>query len=371
MDVDYRRPGQEQLGTGLLEPLVIYGLGSVGEEIVDDLTAHGVRIDLILDRGRSGQTYRGIPVRALEECGDGRLWGRSVMIALHNHYVDVNRLHDDLRSAGAGAVLTPINLPDLVSDTHLRPGYWLDYDFDYSVHEEDFRRLAGLLADEKSRQLLDAILHYRAGGDLASCPKPSLNDEYTPLDLPRYAGPMKLVDCGAFTGVAIHKFLTAGYEIESVVAFEPDEASFAKLVSRDFAVRRKLCLPLGTWSRTTQLNFASDNSMGSCLSDNGNVMVQCVAVDDALGGEEVNLVKLDVEGAEIETLLGMQELIREQRPNLLLSVYHTPGHLYEIADLVARWDLGYRFHLRVHEFNTFGIVLYCLRDELLEHPSGT
>ncbi|HEX8937837.1 MAG TPA: FkbM family methyltransferase, partial [Sphingomicrobium sp.] len=83
-------------------------------------------------------------------------------------------------------------------------------------------------------------------------------------------------------------------------------------------------------------------------------------------GQEVNLVKLDVEAAEIETLKGMERIIREQRPNLLVSVYHTPSHLYEIAELIQGWGLDYRFHLRVHEYNTFGIVLYCLRDELLE-----
>lgn len=94
--------------------------------------------------------------------------------------------------------------------------------------------------------------------------------------------------------------------------------------------------------------------------------VQCAAVDDLLRGEPVNLVKMDVEGAEVETLRGMERLIRIQRPNLLLSAYHTPGHLHEIAELVASWQLGYRFHLRVHEYNTFGIVLYCLRDDLLD-----
>ena len=98
-------------------------------------------------------------------------------------------------------------------------------------------------------------------------------------------------------------------------------------------------------------------------------MVQCVAVDDILHGASINLVKLDVEGAEIETLKGMEQLVRTQRPNLLLSAYHTPGHLYEIAELVNSWQLGYRLFLRVHEYNTFGVVLYCLRDELLANAA--
>jgi hypothetical protein len=106
--------------------------------------------------------------------------------------------------------------------------------------------------------------------------------------------------------------------------------------------------------------------MGSALSESGNVTIQCVAIDDVLHGEEINLVKLDVEGAELETLKGMERIIRDQRPNLAVSVYHTPGHLHEAADMIAAWNLGYCFHLRVHEYNTFGVVLYALRDELIE-----
>lgn len=362
--------------------MTIYGFGSVGQQIVDELIAHEFEIEMILDRGKGGQTYRGIPIMTLEDASDGRLSGRSVLVGLHNHYVDVNRLHADLIAAGAASVLTPINLPQLIEAPRTRAGYWLDPDFDYSAHEADFARVRSLLHDETSRELLDAILRYRRGGNLADCPAPSLQDEYTPLDLPRFAAPLRMIDCGAYTGVAIHKFLKADYAIDSFVAFEPDPANFATLAGRSFPVRRAVCLPLATWSSTTQLKFGNiipgvtylsddrnitvQGSGASCLSEDGTSTVQCVAVDDVLHGEAVNLIKLDVEGAEIETLQGMERIIRDQRPNLLVSAYHTPGHLYEIAHLIDGWQLGYRFHLRVHEYNTFGIVLYCLRDELLD-----
>lgn len=348
------------------EPLVIYGLGAVGRQIVDELLAEGHEIELILDRGKRGEEYRGIPIAALEDVSGGRLAGKPVLIGLHNHYVDVNQLQADLVGAGASCVLTPTNLRELVREPRTRPGYWLDLGYDYDAHKAHFDRLRGVLADDRSRELLDQIVQYRRSGDLTHCPAPSLDDEYTPRDLPRYAGPLKLVDCGAFTGVAIHKFLKAEYEIETFFAFEPDEASFKTLASRDFPARRGVNLPLGTWSTNTQLRFASDQSMASHLSDQGNMVIQCVAIDDVLHNETVNVVKLDVEGAEIETLKGMERLVREQRPNLLVSAYHTPGHLHEIAELIDGWQLGYRFHLRVHEYNTFGVVLYCLQDQHLE-----
>lgn len=361
--------GASLRSTPLPDPLVFYGLGAMGKTILDELLANGVPVELILDRGKRGQSYRDIPILALDDVGEGRIAGKPVLIGLHNHYVDVKALERDLRAAGASEVMTPIDLPRLVDGPKTNPGYWLDPSFDYDAHEGDFARLRALLADERSRELLDQILRYRRGGKLADCPEASLTDEYTPADLPRYAGPLRVVDCGAFTGVAIHKLIGAGYALDTVVAFEPDMTSFKTLTSRSFPANKTLCLPLGTWSETTQLRFASDGSMGSALSDSGEVTIQCVAIDDVLHGEPVNLLKLDVEGAEIHTLNGMQRIIHEQRPNLLLSAYHTPSHPYEIADLVASWDLGYRFHLRVHEYNTFGVVLYCLRDELLQHAA--
>lgn len=343
------------------QPIIVYGLGSTGQKIVDELLAAGIAIDLILDRGKAGENYGGIPVLALDALEEGHLDGRTALIALHNHYVDIKKIHADLLAAGAARVVTPIHLPEFVGKPKARPGYWLDPDFDYAAHATGFARARELLADEKSRELFDAILRYRQSGDVLDCPSPSADDEYVPADLPRFAEPLRLVDCGAFTGVAIHKFLKAGYAIDSFIAFEPDPASFAKLAARAFPVRRGLCLPLGTWSSTTQLKFAGDSSMASHLSDDGNVTVQCVAVDDVVRGEAVNLVKLDVEGAEMDTLKGMARLVGEQRPNLLVSAYHRPGHLYEIAQLIDDWQLGYRFHLRVHEQNTFGVVLYALQ----------
>lgn len=341
--------------------LVVYGLGSVGRQIVDDLLAEDKQIHLILDRGKRGESYRDIPILALEDVTDGRLAGRTVLIGLHNHYVDIKQIRDDLLGAGAVRILSPINLPELAPHGRTQPGYWLDASFDYDAHQPDFARARAALADTTSRELFDALVSYRQTGDISNCPTPSLGDEYTPEDLPRLKEPLRIVDCGAFTGVAIHKFLKAGYAIESVVAFEPDLDNFETLASRDFGIPRSLCLPLGTWSTTCQLRFASDASMASRLSDSGDTVVQCVAVDDILRGEQVNVVKLDVEGAEIETLKGMRRIIHDQRPALLVSAYHLPEHLYEIIDVIDSWKLGYRFHMRVHEFNTFGIVIYAFQ----------
>lgn len=184
-----------------------------------------------------------------------------------------------------------------------------------------------------------------------------------PDDLPRYRGRLRVIDCGAFTGVSLHKLRSEGYEIEAFAAFEPDPDNFAVLASRDYGADQGICLPLATWSSLAQLRFASNNAMDSALADDGDIVVQCVAIDAVLKGFAPNLIKLDVEGAEGETLAGLEHTIRTYRPNLCISAYHTADHLYDLALLIDSWQLGYRFHLRVHSHNSFGVVVYARQTE--------
>jgi FkbM family methyltransferase len=342
--------------------LVIYGFGAVGRHVVDALLEAGFSVTLILDKKRAGESYRGIPVTSLDALAGFApvVAGAECLVTLHNHYVDIREVHHQLRQAGFAQVHSLIRFNDLVPGVKAAPnGYWLDGDFDWGAHQHRIDAFLALFDDAHSVDLAREIIAYRQSGDITQCPSPSERDEYVPEDLPRYASPLRVIDCGAYTGVALHKIRRAGYDIEALAAFEPDPANFATLASHEFGARESICLPLATWSANVQLRFAADNSMGSVLSDQGDTVVQCVRIDDVLRGFGANLVKLDVEGAETETLKGMEQIIRRDRPNLCISVYHTPTDLFELPLMIASWGLGYRFHLRVHEHNTFGVVVYC------------
>lgn len=348
--------------------LAVYGLGATGRIVVDQLLQAGHQVDAIIDRNQHGQRHEGIAITRLEDFRptDPGRW--TCLIALHNHYIDIAEIAAQLEGLKLGAVVGLARLGQWLEKPRLAQGYWLDFDFDYGAHQGAIREAEALLADDRSRALFRQIIGFRSSGRLADCPPPSLQDEYTPADLPRYRGPLRLVDCGAFTGVAIDKFQRNGYEIESLLAFEPDPANFEKLASRDRGIPNAIHLPLGTWSSTTQLRFSADKAMGSALSPDGDSVVQCVRVDDVVPGMDYNLVKMDVEGAETDTLQGMETGIRRHRPNLCISVYHRPQDIFDIPRLIAAWDLGYTFHLRVHEHNTFGVVLYCLQADKTEGP---
>lgn len=65
--------------------------------------------------------------------------------------------------------------------------------------------------------------------------------------------------------------------------------------------------------------------------------------DEAIAG--VGFIKIDVEGAEEEVLLGARETITRDRPSMLIEIEerHRPGALGRIVSLLGAWDYDLYF----------------------------
>jgi FkbM family methyltransferase len=347
-------------------PLVVYGLGAAGQRIVEHLISLGINIAYIIDKNKYGKDYKNIPIVSLAQAEQHVNNNNNCLIALNNHYIDLREIYQSLHACQFKQIFSLQQIQQIAKDIEIADGYWLDLAFDYNAYSNEIDTFKALLADNKSLQIANQIIRYRTLGQIKDYPAPSLADEYAPADIPRYKNPLTIVDCGAYDGVAIEKLMHAGYKINRFAAFEPDQKNFERLISKSFDVNESICLPLGVWSSNTQLRFSSNADMGSSLNANGDTVIQCVRADDVLQDFAPNLIKFDVEGAEVEAIRGLEKTIHQFQPNLAISVYHKPSHLFEIALLIDAWDLDYQFYLRVHEHNTFGTVLYCLHDKYIE-----
>ncbi len=106
------------------------------------------------------------------------------------------------------------------------------------------------------------------------------------------------------------------------------------------------------------MRFVSGGGLGSRISKDGDTLVQCVALDDVLPASKPTFICMDVEGAEPEVLKGAEGLLRANRPDLGVCVYHAPHHVWEIPLYLHSLGLGYRFYLRNYTTFTSETVLY-------------
>ncbi len=97
------------------------------------------------------------------------------------------------------------------------------------------------------------------------------------------------------------------------------------------------------------------------ISADGVITIQCVSLDEVISNFKSTLIKMDIEGAEIDALPGEQKTIQKYVPGLAISVYHLPSHIWEIPLLVKQMMPGaYKYYLRAHGFNDYNIVLYAV-----------
>ena len=77
----------------------------------------------------------------------------------------------------------------------------------------------------------------------------------------------------------------------------------------------------------------------------------------------LDCIKMDIEGAEERALKGGIETINRFRPNLAISIYHTPDQFLDIPLYLARNLNKYRFFVRSYHFISNETILYAIPEE--------
>lgn len=344
-------------------PLALYGAGSVGRDVLELLIGLGYNISYILDtKAARLASIDGVPVLHPDDPAIPKIERdrTPVVVSIFNAYVPMPALHRQLVDIGWRHVVTFLDFFQHFA-TELGDRYWLtDLRF-YEHRRQEYEGAYALWADEKSRDLYSQILRFRFTGDYTALPLPDETGQYFPDDLPPWSYPLRLIDCGAFDGDTLRQAVSLGHELEAVAAFEPDPANYGRLTSNSSDVAKEITLwPCGVSSHTGQFRFAAGHGGGSAISQSGGALVQCVALDDALPTFQPNLIKMDIEGAEVAALLGARAIITRNRPGLAICLYHKPQHLWQIPLLIRDWNLNYRLYLRIHRYNGFDLVMYAI-----------
>lgn len=228
-------------------------------------------------------------------------------------------------------------------------------------HKEDFARAAEVYADDLSRKIMDSYLLGKKqkgyDGEFAYCTEGTYFNELTASVLSGGA-----VDCGAFTGDTVRKYLDfTGNAKGKVWAFEPDPENYKKLLAscREFA--NVECLNYGVWDKDEILSFSANSSGDSSICDDGDIKVTCKKIDDVIGGDKVGFIKMDVEGAERQALAGASDVIRRDSPVLAISAYHLWDDLAVLPLLIDELtEDGYRIYLRHHGIAAEELVIYAI-----------
>jgi len=168
------------------------------------------------------------------------------------------------------------------------------------------------------------------------------------IDLPK--NPF-ILDCGANLGFSVIYFKRK-YPDAELIAFEPDEYNFPLLQKNinSFHFEGVELRKEAVWKENTTLNFSSEGSMASRIDDSGengsgNGRVKAVRLRDFLS-RKVDLLKIDIEGAEYEVLKDIQDRLN-MVDNLFFEYHGTFQQAPELIDsLKILNEAGFSFYIR-------------------------
>lgn len=221
------------------------------------------------------------------------------------------------------------------------------------------------LADEKSRKVYENIWKYRATHNRKYLKGIVDKEQYFDRELIKLGDKEGFVDCGAYQGDTIRDFyehLPYDKKYDFITAFEPDDYNFKMLEKYVQKTKRKevRCCQLGTWDEKTKLSFRSNTEEGCMISDDGDTVINTETIDAIAGEQKVTYIKMDVEGAELKSLIGAQKVIEREHPRLAVSIYHSDEDMIDIIEYIKEKYPFYKLYVRHYTWFYADSVLYAI-----------
>ena len=347
--------------------LLLFGAGSLGRRILADARRGGMEPIAFLDNNERlwGKEIDGLPVLQPELAAKQYRGQAIFVLATYNS----SRPRLQLQALGAFPVIHHALLfagrPDVflphccLSDPRLIP-----------EQADDIRKAFSLMADDEMRRIFLAQLRYRLFMDFDRASTPQTEElretEYFPPDLYESRPDEVLMDCGAYDGDTLRRFLgTRGDSFSKIYACEPDPASAACFEQWHHtlprSIRERITLArVAVGAHPGMAKFTANGSVRSQLGGSGAMDVEVVTIDGMTQARPPTLIKMDVEGEELEALSGARHTIEAHTPVLAVCIYHAADHLWRVPLLIASMTPHYRFYLRAHAEDCWDTTCYAV-----------
>lgn len=177
------------------------------------------------------------------------------------------------------------------------------------------------------------------------------------------------IDLGTYTGDTIEQFCKLNHSYRHVWGFEPDKA-LVKEANRNLSQYRSITIaPYATSDFDGSMRVQSglgvmqtiDNQYESDVST--EQIFDVCKLDTYFADQNVEscFVKMDIEGAEMVTLRGMERFMKRNAPIMAICIYHKLEDIVEVPELLSGLENGrggVKYYLRHYSDNQTETVLF-------------
>lgn len=157
---------------------------------------------------------------------------------------------------------------------------------------------------------------------------------------------MTLLDIGAYNGNSIKQMKEVFKEkISKIYAFEPSEENCIEIMKKK--IENLTLYDFGLGSTNNYVNFSEKGPFFRASGKADGIPTKLCRLDDlniCMKGRSI--LKIDIEGMEIECLKGAKEFIIKNRPYIAVCVYHKEKDILDIPCYIKSLVPEYYFLLR-------------------------
>lgn len=102
------------------------------------------------------------------------------------------------------------------------------------------------------------------------------------------------------------------------------------------------------------INKVAHRAGSTIFGNDDGEPIKTISIDDYTQQnniKKIDLIKMDIEGAEKQALIGSTMVIRKYKPKLAICLYHKPDDIFEIPETILNIDSSYKFDFKWVELN--------------------
>ena len=229
----------------------------------------------------------------------------------------------------------------------------------FSENEIVLQKIMDNLTDIKSRNLYERIWNFRSTysrdfiDGLIDCQTEQYFEDFLPKKYSSQFLDVGVYDCS--TSNMFRKKYGTGNEI---VLFEPDKNNISQFNELYAALPNSRLIQKGLSNLKQTLRFKSNGS-ASTVSDDGDIEIEVVPLD-YLPKITPSLIKIDIEGGELEALKGARGTIEKHRPVLAIACYHSPQQFIDVPKYIIENTSNYNYYFRHYTESIYESVFFAV-----------
>lgn len=333
--------------------VVLYGAGYCGHEAISLMEQYGIPVRSVCDDFRAGEVLDGYQIVRLDDVSPDE---KTVIFITSGFNAKMKQRIEEL---GFLSYYYEIDFCRYDADKE-NTAY-------FKAHEAELQQAWSLLADAKSRNVLQNLVNYRISRELKFLVGLEEKNQYFPPkdEIPiLWDGADVFLDLGAYDGDSLRGFIAyADGKYKKIIAVEASRKNYEILKKNIELLPRVRCVNIGVYKEKSHLRFELNNTnniSNSFASEDGTSVLAVDSVDHILNGEVVTTIKMDIEGAEYDAILGMEKTL-ENHPVLMVSIYHKVEDLFRLQLLIEKMCPNvYDFYIRHYSPTVIETVLYAV-----------